>query len=1236
MITLKRLHVNNFKGLREVDILFPEQGSLLIEGHNEAGKSTLFEAVYVGLYGKPLIGEDERARQEEVIQYKQPKATVELVVSIGTQTLSITRIFERNKAQYATLSIQQPGMQPEVVNRVRAVDDRILKELGNLDGESLRNSCFVEQKELGRIEALKRSDREQAIQKLLGLERLTQLIDEFKPRVQQERDLLRAEKFLNLAQFQEKGRVLTSQKDTLAERLDAVRVATHLKHLASLVSEEEALEQRLSTLTSLIQQAQARLDRCSAIKEQIARGNQVTQSLTDVAHSRRELKRIKDQLAGLELREKVDLPAAQAYLAEITRAAEAVRQVTEARSQVQKAEAGVREAQRLLEKLQQTESERQQQEEHVAHAQARLKQRKEEAELEQQDFTHQLNELTAQQGRLEQALALIVQWEAACRKLYEIQQRCATEKARQREQFKLQEEVQQREKVVRSRQSVANQAELEEQRAAETLRLATAYGELTAWVRLKGVETALTNYTMRQNELLASKQTSETVLIAERARTRIPLFVSLLLTVLAVLALGVGFLWLPVFLLFVCFVGGALASWIWFSRTKKLAKQRASEVDHWITELGRLDMQREAAIQAGGDPAALQYHERQLQATGLEIPSDLAAGQKLLENIKQTPNITDSHQARMHEQDARENHIRLREQLNQAVAALEEGQRAYVIAQQAGDPVEQLKRLAVLETEQEREVAQAEQRAYQSFLQDGQWPASSQAVQGMLSVCQTEIRSTTITQQQHAANAARLLKEAEADLGKTQEALRKIQENRAQQSASNPAAQVVQAQDNVSQAQIACKQQEEIVQQCLQQVDLLSETEVEPTRGRTEARVQACMEELATRPAQIKKCDAQTNDFVQKVTTTATLLTDLLATAQSLSIEALPPFSQTVRNDDSSFAYEDEWLGTLERATSALQNAATNLDEFGTKSMRDKTLGEQGGLKQQITLIEGHRKDRQQQISILFAKQNLNVPTVYAEGAITTSWPLVAQITPEEETNVDAELEETSKQLYATRQQERALVAELHHPGTPLSTEECKQTVDKLREEREISVRAHRLLRETHDRIARRVLPITERNMQPLLQQLTRGRYRDVRLTPEDANGQPGEMDYRIRVWDPVAGRFVAKNIFSGGTRDQCSLALRLAFALATLPQELGVAPGFIFLDEPLSAFDAQRAQALVGLLTTGTIAQQFSQVVLISHNHAFDREAFRYHVRMEAGQIVESDLPSREDHGVLLEAVLN
>lgn len=235
-------------------------------------------------------------------------------------------------------------------------------------------------------------------------------------------------------------------------------------------------------------------------------------------------------------------------------------------------------------------------------------------------------------------------------------------------------------------------------------------------------------------------------------------------------------------------------------------------------------------------------------------------------------------------------------------------------------------------------------------------------------------------------------------------------------------------------------------------------------------------------------------------------------------------------------------------------------------------------------------------------------------------------MSPDEEGQVAENLEGVRRRLYAARQQERQLATELHHPSTILDVEECQKKVDELLEEHEISRWATQLLKETHDRIARRVLPITERNMQPLLQQLTGRRYRDVRLTPEDTDDQPGEMDYRIRVLDPAAGRYVAKGLFSGGTRDQCSLALRLAFALATLPQELGVAPGFIFLDEPLSAFDSLHAQALVELITTGTIAQQFNQVIFISHQHAFDREAFHYHIRMDAGQIIEFDLPYSED----------
>jgi len=160
--------------------------------------------------------------------------------------------------------------------------------------------------------------------------------------------------------------------------------------------------------------------------------------------------------------------------------------------------------------------------------------------------------------------------------------------------------------------------------------------------------------------------------------------------------------------------------------------------------------------------------------------------------------------------------------------------------------------------------------------------------------------------------------------------------------------------------------------------------------------------------------------------------------------------------------------------------------------------------------------------------------------------------------------------------------------------------------------RAEEIVGEARRRMVARVLPNTERNFRMLLPRLTAGRYRDARIAD----------DYRIEVWDEAAGRYVAKSIFSGGARDQFSLALRLAFALATLPEELGTSPGFLFLDEPLSSFDGQRTQALVDLLTRGEVAASFRQVFVISHSRSFDASAFRYRLVLADGAVAESSLP--------------
>jgi uncharacterized protein YhaN len=268
---------------------------------------------------------------------------------------------------------------------------------------------------------------------------------------------------------------------------------------------------------------------------------------------------------------------------------------------------------------------------------------------------------------------------------------------------------------------------------------------------------------------------------------------------------------------------------------------------------------------------------------------------------------------------------------------------------------------------------------------------------------------------------------------------------------------------------------------------------------------------------------------------------------------------------------------------------------------------------------------RTQRIRQLLADQGIS----YAGGEtildLCARWPLLAEVDPAsvEELRTQADNARADAE-YARRS--AADAAGRHHLDAEtvaaLNEASCQREV----EEAERDVRQRRIAAELADevftRIVRRVLPETEVHMCAVLPELTAGRYRDVQLLHDDAHS----ADLRIRVWDERAGRYVAKNLFSGGTRDQCSLALRLAFALATLPKELGAIPGFIFLDEPLSSFDAERSQALVHILTQGTIARHFSQVFLISHSRSFDPGSFAFRLHMAGGRVTESTLPREEE----------
>ena len=99
MIILKHLTVERFRLLREINLHFPQRGSILVQGPNEAGKTALLESIYFALYGVPLaapsVADYGRNSLDDLVRYGSSQANVTLTLSIGATELVINRIIDR-------------------------------------------------------------------------------------------------------------------------------------------------------------------------------------------------------------------------------------------------------------------------------------------------------------------------------------------------------------------------------------------------------------------------------------------------------------------------------------------------------------------------------------------------------------------------------------------------------------------------------------------------------------------------------------------------------------------------------------------------------------------------------------------------------------------------------------------------------------------------------------------------------------------------------------------------------------------------------------------------------------------------------------------------------------------------------------------------------------------------------------------------------------------------------------
>ncbi|HZU04113.1 MAG TPA: hypothetical protein VFA10_30905, partial [Ktedonobacteraceae bacterium] len=313
---------------------------------------------------------------------------------------------------------------------------------------------------------------------------------------------------------------------------------------------------------------------------------------------------------------------------------------------------------------------------------------------------------------------------------------------------------------------------------------------------------------------------------------------------------------------------------------------------------------------------------------------------------------------------------------------------------------------------------------------------------------------------------------------------------------------------------------------------------------------------------------------------------------------------------------------TLLALCTRCQREIEEADETGLLKGLNALQLQEGALKARIELCKQAIEEAQERIAGLLIQQNRPSPKSYTSADIAAVWPLLSDYSMGDRSRLEAEHAATEQDLQRMEQIEHALSVQLQTGGLILDLEQARIRMEQQERSYQTKKRGSQMVKTVNERLMRKILPRTEYYIQQILPLLTGGRYHDVRLTTEEEVGTSSGGPFQLRVWETAAGEYLPKTALSGGAADQLSLALRLAFAIAVLPRELTTAPGFLVLDEPLSSFDRERTKSLVDVITGESIARNFEQVMLISHSSAFDPAMFPYHVYLENGVVVESNLP--------------
>ncbi|HET8910591.1 MAG TPA: hypothetical protein VFN23_03955, partial [Ktedonobacteraceae bacterium] len=310
--------------------------------------------------------------------------------------------------------------------------------------------------------------------------------------------------------------------------------------------------------------------------------------------------------------------------------------------------------------------------------------------------------------------------------------------------------------------------------------------------------------------------------------------------------------------------------------------------------------------------------------------------------------------------------------------------------------------------------------------------------------------------------------------------------------------------------------------------------------------------------------------------------------------------------------FAEALVGLRTRCQNEIQEANEQEIAQELESLRQQ----EGALNAKMALCNQEILDAYERISTMLAQHNRPPVKNFIQSELAVSWPLIEQFTPDDRSRLEEEHDRFEQDLRDLEQEELELSSRLQITGERLDLDEARQQMEAQEHNYQIKKHSVSMIEALNQRMMQKMLPHTEHYMQQLLPLLTSGRYHDVKLGTDDKGA------LQMQIWESAANEYVVTSTVSGGTSDQLSLTLRLAFAIAALPRDLTAAPGFLMLDEPLSAFDRGRTRALVDVITGEMLGQHFEQVFFISHSNTFEAGMFPYHIYMDNGIVVDSNLP--------------